>query len=47
MKKIKGMSINSIVMDMVDMGVRTIKDIKEYGFTDKEAKEIKKELDLK
>ena len=47
MKKIKGMSIDLIVMDVVDMGVRTMKDIKEYGFTDEEAKEIKKELDLK
>lgn len=38
------MNLESIASDMVDMGIYSIEDIKQYGFNDEEAKAIQKEI---
>ncbi len=38
------MDLEAIAFDMVDMGIYSIEDIKQYGFNDMEAKAIQEEI---
>ena len=47
MTEIKGnfkMDIESIVFDLIQIGIYSIEDIKQYGFNTEEAKAIQKEI---